>query len=174
MCFLFCFIFLRLGAEVAGNWKCSWEQFFFIYYFFLSPNKSLLTLLRGPEKGQPRETENFYNFFTSTTSTTINAVLQLQKTCGPNPTHACKDGIGSWLSLLQIWYQRRPSWEPGISSLPTKNNPIPSHGVRGTYTRGVWISVPVPVSWHQVAICVYTAAARWCLPTPCQSSVQNS
>ena len=36
---------------------------FFYLLFFLSPNKSLLTLLRGPEKGQPRETENFYNFF---------------------------------------------------------------------------------------------------------------
>ena len=27
------------------------------FFFLKSPNKSLLTLLRGPEKGQPRETE---------------------------------------------------------------------------------------------------------------------
>lgn len=51
--FSFSLIYPRHGTEEAGNWKT------LIGTDIKSPNKNMLSLVKGPGKGQPKKTENF-------------------------------------------------------------------------------------------------------------------
>ena len=108
--FSFCLRYLRFKVDEASNPEVLTSA------DIKTPNRSLLTLVKGVGKGQPKKTENFQKIIYLLQPNTLQKGKE-NRISGPTHTHASKArNVEHNTSLEQC--QRRQSREPGLPPHP--------------------------------------------------------